>query len=61
MTTNANNKVFPLAFAVVDYKSRSNWRWFLQCLWDTIGDMIPDEGICIILDRHLDIQNTIAN
>ena len=26
MTTNANNKVFPLAFAVVDYESGSSWR-----------------------------------
>ena len=61
MATDANNKVFPLAFAVVDCESGSNWRWFLQCLRDTIGHVIPNEGICIISDRHLGIKNAIAN
>ena len=50
MTTDANNKVFPLAFAVVDCELGSNWRWFLQCLRDTIGHVIPNKGICIISD-----------
>ena len=61
MATDANNKVFPLAFTVVDCESRSSWRWFLQCLKDTIGHMIPNEDICIISDRHLGIKNAIAN
>ena len=61
MATDANNKVFPLVFAVVDCESRSNWRWFLQCPRDTIGHMIPNEGICIISNRHLGIKNTIVN
>ncbi|XP_065635900.1 uncharacterized protein LOC112013214 [Quercus suber] len=61
MATNANNKVFPLAFAVVDCESGSSWRWFLQCLREAIGHVIPDKGICIISDRHLGIKNAIAN
>ena len=59
--TDANNKVFPLAFATVDCELRSSWRWFLQCLRDTIGHVIPNEGICIISDRHLGIKNAIEN
>ncbi|XP_050258812.1 uncharacterized protein LOC126703784 [Quercus robur] len=59
--TDANNKVFPLAFAIVDSESGSSWRWFLQCLRDAIGRVIPNEGICIISDRHLGIKNAIAN
>ncbi|KAK9991215.1 hypothetical protein SO802_026200 [Lithocarpus litseifolius] len=43
MATDANNKVFPLAFAVVDCESGLSWGWFLQYLRDTIGDVIPDE------------------
>ena len=61
MATDANNKVFPLTFVVVDCDSRSSWRWFLQCLRETIGHVIPDEGICIISDQHLGIKNAIAN
>ena len=61
MATDANNKVFPLAFTIVDCESRSSWRWFLQCLKDTIGHVIPDEGICIIFYQHLGIKNAIAN
>ena len=57
----ANNKVFPLAFAVVDCELGFSWRWFLQCLKDTIGDMIPDESVCIISNQHLGIKNIIAN
>ena len=61
MATDANNKVFPFAFAIVDCESGSSWRWFLQCLREMIGHVIPDKGICIIFDRHLGIKNTIAN
>ena len=60
MATDANNKVFPLTFAVVDNKSGSRWGWFLECLRDTIGDMMPSEGICIIYDRHIGIKNAIV-
>ena len=61
MATDANNKVFPLVFVVVDCESESSWRWFLQCLRETIDHVIPKEGICIISDRHLGIKNGIAN
>ena len=50
MATNANQKVLPLAFAVVDKESRPSWGWFLECLRISIGHVIPDEGICIISD-----------
>ena len=60
MTTDANNKVFPLAFAVVDIESESSWRWFLECLRETIGGVMPDEGICIISSQHESIKNAIA-
>ena len=61
MAIDANSKVFLLAFAVMDCESGSSWRWFLQCLRDTIGHVILDEGICIISDQHLSIKNAIAN
>jgi len=60
MATDANNKVFSLAFVVVDCELGSSWGWFLQCLKDTIGDVILDEGIYIISNRHIGIKNAIA-
>ena len=60
MATDANNKVFPLTFAVVDIESGSSWGWFLECLRETIRDVIPNEGICIISDQHEGIKNAIA-
>ena len=60
MATNANQKVFPLALAVVDKESGPSWGWFLQCLQIPIGHVIPDEGICIISNRHKGIKCIIA-
>ena len=61
MTTNANNKVLPLAFAVVDKESRPSWGWFLERLKISLADVIVDKDIYIISDRHKGIQNAIAN
>ncbi|KAL0011257.1 hypothetical protein SO802_006365 [Lithocarpus litseifolius] len=52
MATDANQKVLPLAFAVVDKESGASWGWFLECLRVSIEHVIPKEGICIISDRH---------
>nr|XP_023920886.1 uncharacterized protein LOC112032347 [Quercus suber] len=61
MATDANNKVLPLAFAVVDKESGPSWRWFLERLRNALGDVIANKDICIISDRHKGIQNAIAN
>ena len=60
MATDANNKVLPLAFAVVNKESGPSWGWFLECLRISIGHVIPDKGICIISDRHKGVKSTIA-
>ncbi|XP_075665244.1 uncharacterized protein LOC142634881 [Castanea sativa] len=60
MATDANQKVLPLAFAVVDKESGASWGWFLECLRNSIGHVIPNEGICIIYDRHKGIKCAIA-
>ena len=61
MATDANNKVLPLAFAVVDKELGPSWGWFLECLRISLEDVIADKDICIIYDRHKGIQNAIAN
>ena len=59
MATDANQKVLPLAFAVVDKESGLSWEWFLECLKTSIEHFISDEGICVISDRHKGIKCAI--
>ncbi|KAL0001679.1 hypothetical protein SO802_015460 [Lithocarpus litseifolius] len=61
MATDANNKVLPLAFAVVDKESGPSWSWFLTCLRNSFDYVIVDKDICVISDRYKGIQNGIAN
>ena len=44
----------------MDKESGHSWGWFLECLRSSIGHVIPDEGICIISDRHKGIKCAIA-
>ena len=59
MAIDANQKVLPLAFAVVDKESEPSWGWFLECLKTSIEHVIPDKGICIFSDRHKGIKCAI--
>lgn len=46
----ANDQLFPLAFAVVDTENNHSWTYFLRKLRETIGSP-PD--LCFISDRYL--------
>ena len=61
MATDANKKVLPLAFVVVDKELGPSWGWFLEHLKISLEDVIADKDICVISVRHKGIQNTIAN
>ncbi|GJX77662.1 hypothetical protein Tco_0324473 [Tanacetum coccineum] len=47
----ANNQIYPIAWAIVDVENTNNWCWFLYLLAD---DLQLEEGIglTIILDSH---------
>ena len=53
MVTDANNKIYPLALAVVESESTETWGWFLACIrrYVTIRSKL-----CVISDRHPGIQ-----
>ena len=53
MMTDANNKSYPLAFAVVKRESTETWGWFLACIRRYVIDR---SKLCIISNRHLGIQ-----
>ncbi|XP_050254946.1 uncharacterized protein LOC126700806 [Quercus robur] len=59
MATDANQKVLPIAFAVVDKESGASWGWFLECLRTSIERVIENKDICIISDRHKGIKCAI--
>ncbi|XP_030941527.1 uncharacterized protein LOC115966431 [Quercus lobata] len=59
MATDANQKVLPLAFTVVDKESGPSWGWFLECLRTSIKHVIPNDDICIISDQHKGIKCAI--
>ena len=45
----ANEKIFPLAFAVVESKNIGPWEWFLTKVKNVIRD---EEDMVVISDRH---------
>ncbi|GJW55707.1 heat stress transcription factor B-4-like protein [Tanacetum coccineum] len=47
----SNNRIYPLAYALVEAKSKSSWCWFLQCLGDDI-DLHPNSNFTFINDRQ---------
>ncbi|XP_075633689.1 uncharacterized protein LOC142606185 [Castanea sativa] len=53
MATDANNKIYPLAFAVVESESIETWGWFLACIRRYVTDR---RHLCVISDRHPGIQ-----
>lgn len=59
MTLNANNRILPLAFAIIDEETKVSWAWFLQQFYQFVvrGRYL----ICIISDRHSGICNAIKN
>ena len=38
MVTDANNKIYPLAFAIVESESTETWGWFLVCIRRYVTD-----------------------
>ncbi|XP_030958317.1 uncharacterized protein LOC115980177 [Quercus lobata] len=54
ITTDGNNEVYPLAFAVIESESTETWGWFLACLLTYVTDRT---NLCIISDRHRGIQS----
>ena len=53
MATDANNKIYPVAFAVVESESTETWGWFLACIRTYVTDR---RHLCVISDRHPGIQ-----
>ncbi|XP_023761650.2 uncharacterized protein LOC111910090 [Lactuca sativa] len=47
----ANNEIYPIAWAVVCVENKENWRWFLDLLIDDLG-LNLGYGYSVISDQH---------
>ena len=47
----ANNNIFPVAFAVVEQENKDSWVWFLQQFSDDIGNL-DQLNLVFITDRQ---------
>ena len=47
----ANNQVFPIAWAVVEVENKDNWSWFLELLKDDL-DLGSGVDLVVISDQH---------
>ncbi|KAJ9557003.1 hypothetical protein OSB04_011617 [Centaurea solstitialis] len=60
MGRDANNQIFPLAWAVVSVENKENWKWFVNLLSEDIG---MKEGFrpTIISDQHKGILEAVKD
>lgn len=47
----ANNQVYPIAWAVVEVENKNNWKWFLELVDEDLG-LEGGRGMCVISDQH---------
>ncbi|XP_060964798.1 uncharacterized protein LOC133033758 [Cannabis sativa] len=52
----ANNQLFPIAFAIVDSENHDSWKYFLQKLKEAIGEV---ENLVFVSDRHQSIEHVV--
>ncbi|CAJ2627913.1 unnamed protein product [Trifolium pratense] len=53
-----NNNIFPVAFAIVEGETKEAWNFFMKNLRRYVT---PQEGICVISDRHASIKSAYEN
>ena len=46
-TGDGDNRLFPLAFTIVEKETDNNWYWFLRCIQINVTNQ---EGLCVISD-----------
>ncbi|GKB56351.1 hypothetical protein Tco_0912537, partial [Tanacetum coccineum] len=54
----ANNQMFPIAWAVVRVENKNNWCWFLSLLSDDLG-LQDGLGITVISDAHKGLEEAV--
>ncbi|CAH9091539.1 unnamed protein product, partial [Cuscuta europaea] len=55
----ANNQMYPIAWAVVEIENTSSWTWFLELLHNDLDVTAPDEWT-FISDQQKGLANAIT-
>jgi hypothetical protein len=58
ISVDANNKLVPLAFALVEKENKDSWGWFLQLV--QVHVVGPRREVGVISDRHQGILHAIC-
>ena len=53
----ANNHLYPIAWAVVTVESKATWKWFLENLMEDIDEGATGRGLRLLSDGHKVISN----
>ncbi|KAI3501827.1 hypothetical protein L1887_29853 [Cichorium endivia] len=56
----ANNQVYPIAWAVVNVENKPNWTWFLELLNDDLT-LDGGRGLVIISDQHKGLLEAVKD
>ncbi|CAH9071965.1 unnamed protein product [Cuscuta europaea] len=51
MGSDANNQIFHVAFAVIEFENGESWPWFIGC----IREFVTNRELCVISNRHVGI------
>ncbi|XP_074266518.1 uncharacterized protein LOC141589793 [Silene latifolia] len=57
MGVDANEQLFPLAFAIVEKENYVNWSWFLACIRHYVTNR---RGLCVLSDRQGGILKSMS-
>ncbi|XP_071704540.1 uncharacterized protein [Rutidosis leptorrhynchoides] len=56
----ANNQVYPIAWAVVDVETMNNWSWFVHLLKDDLS-LNNGDGVAITSDQHKGLIESVRS
>ena len=59
MGRDANNQMYPIAWAVVNVENKDNWLWFLVSLGDDLN-LNRGAGLTILSDGHKVLASLLA-
>jgi hypothetical protein len=58
-SVDGEDRLVPLAFALVESENIDSWSWFLHLVrWDVVGRLTK---VCIVSDRHQGILSAIED